>query len=68
MARQVRKLMGIEMKMRQYEIGERFILAVEERAGADALEPAWRGPEWLPTLTELEEPERWLDRVGVPTG
>ena len=67
-ARQVRKLMGIEMKMRQYEVGERFILAVEERAGADALEPAWRGPEWLPTLTELEEPGRWLDRVGVRAG
>jgi putative hydrolase len=67
-ARQVRKLMGIEMKMRQYEVGERFILAVEEQAGPDALEPAWLGPEWLPTLSELEEPGRWLDRVGVRAG
>jgi len=68
MARQLRKLMGIEMKMRQYEVGQRFIVAVEERGGERALDAAWQGPEYLPTLPELEEPDRWLDRVGVRTG
>jgi putative hydrolase len=66
---QFRKLVGIEMKMRQYENGERFILGVEEQTGGlSALDAAWRGPESLPTLIELESPERWLDRVGVRTG
>jgi coenzyme F420 biosynthesis associated uncharacterized protein len=68
MARQLRKLMGIDMKMRQYEVGQRFILAIEELAGSGALDPAWQAPECLPTLAELEEPGRWLDRVGVRAG
>jgi uncharacterized protein (DUF2342 family) len=68
MARQLRKMMGIEMKMRQYEIGERFIVAVEQRAGLGALDDAWRGPEFLPTLSELEDPDEWLARVGARTG
>lgn len=67
MSRQLRKLMGIEMKMRQYEVGERFITRIEEKVGIQALDAAWEGPEYLPTLHELEEPDRWLDRVGVRT-
>jgi putative hydrolase len=68
MAAQFRKLVGIDMKMRQYETGERFITRIEERAGLSALDTAWRGPELLPTLAELEYPERWLERVGARTG
>lgn len=60
---QMRKLFGLEMKMRQYETGERFILAVEEQAGLTALDAAWQGSEHLPTMAELEDPARWLDRV-----
>jgi uncharacterized protein (DUF2342 family) len=56
------------MKMLQYETGERFITWLEERVGLSALDTAWRGPEFLPTLAELEHPERWLDRVGARTG
>ena len=65
---QFRKLVGIEMKMRQYEIGERFITQLEETVGLSALDAAWRGPECLPTLAELEAPERWLERVSARTG
>jgi uncharacterized protein (DUF2342 family) len=64
----MRKLFGIEMKMRQYEMGERFIVGVEERAGLQALDAAWRGPECLPTLPELDDPDQWLTRVGARTG
>jgi coenzyme F420 biosynthesis associated uncharacterized protein len=63
-----RKLVGIEMKMRQYEIGEEFITHLEETVGIDALDAAWRGPDCLPTMAELEAPERWLERVGTLTG
>lgn len=65
---QIRKLVGIEMKMRQYEIGEQFITHLEETVGAQALDAAWRGPDCLPTMAELEAPERWLERVGTLTG
>jgi coenzyme F420 biosynthesis associated uncharacterized protein len=62
-----RKLAGIEMKMRQYEIGEEFITHLEETVGIHALDAAWRGPDCLPTMAELEAPERWLERVGTLT-
>jgi coenzyme F420 biosynthesis associated uncharacterized protein len=62
-----RKLVGIEMKMRQYEIGEEFITHLEETVGIGALDAAWRGPDCLPTMAELEAPERWLERVGTLT-
>jgi coenzyme F420 biosynthesis associated uncharacterized protein len=62
---QIRKLVGIEMKMRQYEIGEQFITHLEETVGTSALDAAWRGPDCLPTMAELEAPEQWLERVGT---
>ena len=58
------KLTGMEMKLRQYELGERFILEVENIAGWQALDLAWHSPEALPTRAEIEDPQAWLDRVG----
>ena len=57
------KALGLESKMRQYEVGERFLIAIEGEAGPRAVDPAWRGPEFLPTLTELAHPAEWLARV-----
>jgi coenzyme F420 biosynthesis associated uncharacterized protein len=57
------RLLGLDAKMRQYEVGERFVEAVEHAAGPPALDPAWRGPEFLPTLDELTQPDAWLARV-----
>jgi uncharacterized protein (DUF2342 family) len=50
--------------MRQYEIGESFIAAVEREAGPRGIDAAWRGPEYLPTNEELRQPHEWLARVG----
>jgi coenzyme F420 biosynthesis associated uncharacterized protein len=58
------RLSGLEMKLRQYEQGERFILAVERHAGFRAVDRVWAGPESLPTLDEIRHPDRWLARVG----
>lgn len=58
------RLTGLEMKMRQYELGEQFVLGVERIANFGALDLAWTSPEALPTLTEIESPELWLRRVG----
>ena len=63
LARQVQKLIGLEAKLIQYEQGERFIETVEAAAGREALDLVWRGPEWLPTLPEIREPQLWLARV-----
>jgi coenzyme F420 biosynthesis associated uncharacterized protein len=59
----VHKLLGLDSKMRQYEVGEEFVAAVEREAGPRALDAAWRGPDWLPTNDELARPLDWLARV-----
>ena len=58
------RLTGLEMKMRQYELGERFVLEVERLAGWSALDRAWAGPEFLPTASEISEPRTWLARTS----
>lgn len=58
------RLTGLEMKMRQYELGERFVLEVEKRAGWSALDHAWESSDHLPTLDEIDHPEQWLARVA----
>ncbi|MBW3668697.1 MAG: zinc-dependent metalloprotease [Actinobacteria bacterium] len=62
-ARLLQKLIGLEAKMRQYEQGERFIETVERVGGPELLARAWEGPDWLPTLAEVREPEKWIERV-----
>ena len=58
------KLLGFESKLRQYEVGETFVAAVERAGGSRAIDAAWRGPEYLPTIDELTQPTQWLSRVG----
>lgn len=58
------RIIGLEMKLRQYELGERFIQQVEREAGWSAIDLAWRDPASLPTLAEINEPDRWLQRVA----
>lgn len=59
------RALGIEAKLKQYHQGEAFIEYVEARGGPGALEKAWRGAEWLPTLPEIRAPQEWLDRVRL---
>ncbi len=58
------RLSGLEMKMRQYEQGEKFVLKVEREAGWSALDRVWDGPDSLPNLAEINEPLLWLSRVS----
>ncbi len=57
-------LIGLEMKLRQYEVGQRFCEDVYRRGGAPAIARLWASPDELPTLAELREPESWLRRVA----
>lgn len=58
------RLTGLEMKMKQYKQGERFVLTVEREAGWDALAVAFGGAASLPDLREIENPTEWLRRVA----
>jgi putative hydrolase len=63
----IQRLLGLELKMKQYELGEAFINAIEREAGMHAIDPAWQSPEHLPTLDELSNPSAWLARVDGAT-
>ncbi|HMD57710.1 MAG TPA: zinc-dependent metalloprotease [Solirubrobacteraceae bacterium] len=65
--RVLERLLGLELKLRQYETGRRFCDAVVEEGGPSALALAWRDAEALPSASELEHPSRWLARVRRPT-
>jgi coenzyme F420 biosynthesis associated uncharacterized protein len=58
------RVTGLSMKMRQYELGERFAERVVARGGLSLLNRVWEGPDSMPSLDELEHPERWVARMG----
>ena len=57
------KVLGLELKMRQYETGRSFCDSVVDRAGVGALNLAWESPDALPSQRELDSPGLWLARV-----
>jgi putative hydrolase len=61
--RVLERLMGLELKMRQYEIGRAFCDEVVRDGGPQMLARAWSGPEALPSTAELEQPALWLSRM-----
>jgi len=66
LSRLVAKLLGLDLKLRQYEQGKRFCDAVVRAGGTDALAHVFSSPEALPTLRELDNPRAWLRRTAAP--
>ena len=64
----VQQALGIEAKLRQYAEGEAFVRAVFEAGGEARFAEVWRAPENLPSIEEIREPQRWLDRVDARAG
>ena len=58
------RLLGFDLKLRQYTLGKGFCDGVTELGGPEALRLVWRSPEDMPTLIELERPRLWLERVA----
>ncbi|WP_094288174.1 MULTISPECIES: zinc-dependent metalloprotease [Mycobacterium] len=61
--RVVRMLLGIDAKLSQYTRGKAFVDHVVSAVGMDRFNAVWTGPETLPLPTEIDEPQRWIDRV-----
>ena len=57
------RLLGLELKLRQYRDGKRFCDAVVERAGIAGLNRAFADPRLLPTAAELAAPGDWIART-----
>jgi coenzyme F420 biosynthesis associated uncharacterized protein len=61
--RVLERLLGLELKLRQYEIGRRFCDAIVADGGPQALAGAWSEAAALPTMEELQQPAKWLRRT-----
>jgi coenzyme F420 biosynthesis associated uncharacterized protein len=61
--RLLRRLLGLEAKMRQYRDGARFVRAAVEAVGMTGFNRVWTSPETLPLPAEIENPKAWLARV-----
>jgi coenzyme F420 biosynthesis associated uncharacterized protein len=60
--RLVSRLLGMEMKLKQYERGKIFCDEIVRVSGTEALRYLFSAPEALPTLTEIDDPAAWLAR------
>jgi coenzyme F420 biosynthesis associated uncharacterized protein len=63
--RTVQKAIGFEQKIRQYDSGERFVRQVVDRIGIQGFNLVWDGPGSLPSVEEIAEPRRWVERVAT---
>ena len=61
--RLLERLIGMDLKMRQYEQGKAFCDAVVGRGGIATLNRVWAAPEALPTLAELDDAAGWISRT-----
>lgn len=61
----IRRILGIDLKMRQYQQGQAFVRAVVDDAGMETFNLVWTSPQTLPTKEELLSPVRWLERVSA---
>jgi coenzyme F420 biosynthesis associated uncharacterized protein len=63
----LQRLLGMDLKMRQYELGKRFCDGVVAQRGIGTLNQVWSAPSALPTAAELKDPAAWIARVdGEP--
>jgi coenzyme F420 biosynthesis associated uncharacterized protein len=61
--RTFQRAIGFESKIKQYDAGEYFVREVVARAGMEGLNRVWEGEHHLPTLAEVADPARWVERV-----
>jgi coenzyme F420 biosynthesis associated uncharacterized protein len=61
--RMLRRLLGLEAKMRQYRDGAVFVRAVVDEVGVEKFNAIWTSPETLPRAEEIPDPAAWVRRV-----
>lgn len=62
--RVIQKAIGLDVKVRQYALGERFVSRAVQRAGMAGFNRVWEREENLPTLEEVGRPDAWVERVA----
>jgi len=61
--RMLRRLLGLDQKMKQYADGRKFVSGVVAEVGMDGFNAVWTSPGTLPRKDELAAPEDWVRRV-----
>jgi coenzyme F420 biosynthesis associated uncharacterized protein len=59
----MRRLLGLDAKLRQYRDGEKFVREVVAQVGMEGFNRVWTSPNTLPTKTEILNPAAWVSRV-----
>ncbi len=59
----VLRLLGLGLKLEQYQLGDRFCQEIDGAYGRKFLDMAWESPEKLPSLAEIAEPRLWARRL-----
>ena len=59
----LRRLLGLDAKLRQYVEGAAFVRAVVDTVGMAGFNAVWSGPEALPRAAEIGDPQSWVRRV-----
>jgi coenzyme F420 biosynthesis associated uncharacterized protein len=61
--RAIMRLTGLDLKMEQYEAGERFVREVMAGRDRAFFNRVWEGPAQLPSLAEIRDPGSWIARM-----
>ncbi|GKU52356.1 zinc-dependent metalloprotease [Mycobacterium montefiorense] len=61
--RLMRALLGLDAKLSQYTRGKAFVDHVVDRVGMQRFNTVWTSSETLPLPAEIEDPQRWIDRI-----
>jgi coenzyme F420 biosynthesis associated uncharacterized protein len=61
--RLIRAVLGVDAKIKQYEVGAEFTTAVINQIGMSGFNAVWTSPETLPTRAELADAASWVRRV-----
>jgi coenzyme F420 biosynthesis associated uncharacterized protein len=66
--RLVERMLGFDLKLQQYQVGELFCREVEEKKGLEFLNLAWKREENLPGAEEIRHPYLWIERMERQEG
>ena len=61
--RMLRRLLGLDAKMRQYRDGAGFVRGVTASVGTEGFNAVWTSPDTLPLPEEITDPAAWVRRV-----
>ena len=57
------KLIGLDLKLEQYRLGEAFVNHVVRARGVAIITTLWSGTEAVPSMAEIRDPDQWLSRM-----